>query len=214
MIPDTSLPAANDARDSSQPTTSSELPPTPENAQKRLIEFMGKVLSDVGRLDQSVQYLASAHNGLSGDLKDHLDYLQQCIAELYHHNELDMPKRMPKLLDAKVSVLGLNGETPVDEDVPMWVALSERKHPVFGFVQILLKGENGEENKLLGLQQLQPILGSRLAEALDAARTQEGFQYDEFYPVAVSFIHAEPIGPESRPYQQGEPTPTQEPTDE
>lgn len=219
MTPDTTTPAANDAAGSESiptPTASAtpEALPSPEHAQKRMIEFMGKVLSDIGRLDQSVQYLASAHNGLSGDLKDHLEYLQQCIAELYHHNGLEMPKRLPKLLDAQVTILGLDSTTPADPEAPMWVALSEKKHPVFGYVQILVKGGDGDENKLLGLQQLQPILGSRLAEALDAARSQKGFKYDEFYSLAVNFIHAEPIGPESRPYHEGQPVSAEETTDE
>jgi hypothetical protein len=165
---------------------------SPEEVRESGKRFMLKMLGDTSRLRNQMDFTHRQYAELVADINDRFDYFDRCLGILFSTVGHEMPQRMPRLLDAKVElVLELNK----GEICEMQSSFSEKKHPTFGHIQVVVGTD--DEAKTCGIGGVHPIIAHRLTEAFTAMRETKMLVDGQFYYVRLHLIHSRPIGPES-----------------
>ena len=164
----------------------------PEEMREMGKQFMLKMLGDVSRLRNQTDYTHRQYSELVAEINDRFDYFDQCLGILFGAVGHEMPQRMPRLLDAKVELVSKLNRGEICE---MQSSFSEKKHPTFGHIQVVIG--TGDEAKTCGIGGVHPIVAHRLTEAFAALRETKKFTDGQFYYVRLHLVHSRPIGPES-----------------
>jgi hypothetical protein len=171
---------------------------TPEERAKQFQAFMAKVMGDMSRMRNQVDYTARHFHGEIVEIHGRLDYLEGVLAMICDGLHIPMPKRQPKLIDAQVELVAELNEGEVCE---FRAAYTAAKHPIHGHYQIIIG--DGNEVQQANPSQFHPIVTQKLDEAFVALRQTEGFVDGQFYYVRLGLIHAQPIDATSVPFAVG-----------
>lgn len=178
---------------------------TPEalekNKQEQAKQFMGKVLGDLSRLNNQVEFLNDRSTNLFNETGDQLEYLYSCLAGLYEHLHIPMPVRQPRLVDVKVELVTAEELTPED-NWEMTVAYHEKPHTVLGHYEVIMG--SGTDATIQHIDKLHPLLRQRLIEAIDARREAGQLVNGCTYTVKTMFYHSGPINADSKPVPNGQ----------
>jgi hypothetical protein len=170
---------------------------TPEQMRELGKQFMMNIMSNIGRLDQRLAFIDRHNQALVSDINDQIDYFNQCLSILFSAVHQEVPKRMPRLLDAKAELT--KGPKEGDE-CDMQAAYFKKKHPTFGNIQVILGMDN--KAKTYGLNGIHPILGRALSEAFENLRTAKQLVDGQFYYVRWTLFHSRPISDDSTKVEQ------------
>lgn len=162
---------------------------TPEERQQQFQAFMVKIMGDVARVRAQTEYSSRHFTNLFNDAHERMDYIEGCLHLLFDALHLEMPPRVPKLLDAKVEIV--TGDLNEGEVCEFRVAYSATAHPVFGNFQYLV-GPEGDAN-IANPSQLNPVLVKRIEETFATFRETELFADGKFYYVRLFLLHSQPV---------------------
>lgn len=161
-------------------------PRTPKEANDQLTQLLRRLVSDMGRHENQIQYLGRHIQDNDSQDLEALQYIQNCLQVLFEHLHLPMPQRRPPLLDAKVELIAPSDKSE-DEELEMRAAYNSKPHPVRGHYEILL----GDQS--ITLDSLHPKIAVRLVEAFGKLLEDETLVESEFYFVRLHTVHNRPI---------------------
>lgn len=167
----------------------SNKPKSPQEAQEQLTAMLRRLITEGSRHDAQIQYLGRSMSDSNMAVGDHMQYLESCLRVLFEQMHLDMPKRQPAIVDAKVELV--SAEDLKDEPLAMRAAYSAKPHPVRGNYEILVGDDAMPATKL------HPKVLGRLIEAFEKKIEDKTIEDGEFYYVRIYTIHNEPVGENS-----------------
>lgn len=171
---------------------------TPEERAKQFQAFMAKVMGDLSRTRLQIDYTARHFHGEIVELHGRIDHIEGVLGMICEALHIEMPKRQPKLIDAKVDLTAELNEGEVCELRAAW---SATKHPIFGHYQLILGG--ADDAQAANSSQFHPLVMQRIDEAFTALRQSADFVDGQFYYVRLGLIHAQPISEASVPLNTG-----------
>lgn len=161
-------------------------PTSQQEATEQMTAMLRRLIGDSSRHEAQIQFLGRSQSDSNLVIGEQLGYLEQCIRMLFEHAHIDMPKRQPTIVDAKIELVA--PADLKDEQLDMRAAYSVKPHPVRGHYEVILGDDTLPVNKL------HPKVLTRLVEAFEVKIQDETLVDGEFYFVRVHTIHNEPTG--------------------
>lgn len=163
---------------------------SPEEQRKQAQVLMGRLISEVSRVSAQTGFLLKTGQTQYSEVTGRLDYLDVCVAVIAEHLHIELPKRLPALLDASVELL-LDEEVPPGEVWELRAVSHAKPHPVYGNLEIVIG--LGEEARSEPVDRMHPAVAARLKEAFAARAAAGKLEHGYFYTVRLHMVHASAI---------------------
>ncbi|WJJ55241.1 hypothetical protein [Xanthomonas phage RTH11] len=160
---------------------------SPEEQRKQAQVLMGRLISEVSRVSAQAGFLLKTGQTQYSEVTGRLDYLDACVAMIAEALHIELPKRLPPLLDATVELL-TEAEVPAGENWELQAVAHAKSHPVYGKIEVVIGV--GEEARSESVERMHPAVAARLKEAFAAREAAGTLVYGYFYTVRLHMVHA------------------------